>query len=76
MKIKGGVQNIIKQNNMRNKYYKILETFLMVLVIITCIASAILHYISGQSYIWQIVTLIWVSNAWMLQTRINQLENK
>jgi hypothetical protein len=76
MKIKGGVQNIIKQNNMRNKYYKILETFLMVLVITTCIASAILHYISGQSYIWQIVTLIWVSNAWMLQTRINQLENK
>ena len=61
---------------MRNKYYKILETFLMVLVITTCIASAILHYISGESYIWQKVTLIWASNAWMLQTRINQLENK
>jgi hypothetical protein len=61
---------------MRNKYYKILETFLTVLAIITCIASAIIHYLSGQSYIWQIVALIWVSNAWMLQTRINQLKNK
>ena len=61
---------------MTRDHYKVLEKLLMAFLIILCISSAMASYKSGQSWIWQIVSMIWIVNTWIKQNQINQLENK
>ena len=76
MRITDGVQNIIKQNNMTKDHYNVLEKVLMAFTIILCLSSAMVNYKLGQSWIWQIVAMVWIANTWMKQNQINELENK
>ena len=61
---------------MTRDHYKVLEKVLMAFLIILCLSSALVSYKSGQSWIWQLVTMVWVANSWMKQNQINDLENK
>ena len=61
---------------MTRDHYKVLEKVLMAFLIILCISSSMVSYKSGQSWIWQLVAMVWVFNSWMKQNQINELENK
>lgn len=61
---------------MTRDHYKVLEKVLMAFLIILCISSAMVAYKTGESWIWQLVAMVWVANSWMKQNQINELENK
>lgn len=61
---------------MTRDHYKVLEKVLMAFTIILCLSSALVNYTLGQSWIWQIVAMVWIANTWMKQNEINELENK
>ena len=61
---------------MTKDHYKVFEKLLMAFLIILCLSSAMVSYKLGQSYIWQIIAMVWVANSWMKQNQINDLENK
>ena len=61
---------------MTRQHLKVYEKVLMALLIILCLSSAIVAYETGESWIWQIVTMVWVANSWIKQNQINELENK
>lgn len=61
---------------MTRDHFKVYEKLLMALAIIACLSSALVAYKSDQSWVWQIVAMVWVANSWMKQNQINDLENK
>jgi hypothetical protein len=61
---------------MTKDHYKVFEKLLMAFLIVLCLSSAMVSYSLGQSWIWQIVSIVWIANAWMKQNEINELENK
>lgn len=61
---------------MTKEHYKVFEKLLMAFLIVLCLSSAMVSYKLGQSWIWQIVSMIWIANTWMKQNEINELENK
>ena len=61
---------------MTRDHYKVLEKVLMAFLIILCISSSMVAYKTGESWIWQLVAMVWVFNSWMKQNQINELENK